>query len=43
MKAMQVQLNYNTDNSISQEHFGCIKKLRTRWLKTKLDGQQQDL
>jgi hypothetical protein len=28
MKAMQTQLNYNTDNSISQGHFGCIEKLK---------------
>ena len=25
---MQAQLNHNTDNSISQEYFGCIKKLK---------------
>jgi|tagenome__1003787_1003787.scaffolds.fasta_scaffold20896434_2 hypothetical protein len=41
MKAMQARLNYNIDNSISQEHFGCIEKLKElEDKKTKLDGQQ---
>jgi len=41
MKAMQVQLNYNTDNSISQEHFVCIEKLKELDdKKNKLHGQQ---
>ena len=27
MKAIQAQLNYNADNSNSQEHLECIRKL----------------